>query len=263
MLVFDLDPGAPADIVQCCEVALVLRGLFGQLGLESVAKTSGSKGLQIYVPLNGDTSYEQTKPFARRIAELLEARMSELVVSRMTKRLRPGKVLVDWSQNDAHKTTVTVYSIRARERPTVSAPVGWDEVQRCHEEQDAGILTFEAMRCSRASAGRAIHSRCCSARSRDFRASDRRPPGELGCRSDGSDQLRNRLLVATGMWKEATGEPLPRLAPGDPETQIESFELQLVNRLWETATPENARDSRTAPGTWSTTGPIVIRSSSA
>jgi len=143
MLVFDLDPGAPADVVQCCEVALVLRGLFGQLGLECVAKTSGSKGLQVYVPLNGATSYEETKPFARRIAELMEARMSELVVSRMTKRLRPGRVLVDWSQNDAHKTTVTVYSIRARQRPTVSAPVGWEEIQRCHDEQDAGILTFE------------------------------------------------------------------------------------------------------------------------
>ena len=143
MLVFDLDPGAPADVVQCCEVALVLRGLFEQLNLECVAKTSGSKGLQVYVPLNGATSYEETKPFARRIAELMEARMSQLVVSRMTKRLRPGRVLVDWSQNDAHKTTVTVYSIRAREHPTVSAPIGWDEVQRCHDDQDAGILTFE------------------------------------------------------------------------------------------------------------------------
>ncbi len=143
MLVFDLDPGAPANVVQCCEVALVLRGLFEQLGLECVGKTSGSKGLQVYVPLNGATSYEQTKPFARRIAELMEARMPELVVSRMTKRLRPGKVLVDWSQNDVHKTTVTVYSLRARERPTVSAPVSWEEVQRCHDEQDAGILSFE------------------------------------------------------------------------------------------------------------------------
>ncbi|MDQ6730420.1 MAG: DNA ligase D [Actinomycetota bacterium] len=143
MLVFDLDPGAPADVVQCCEVALVLRGLFSALGLESVAKTSGSKGLQVYVPLNAVVSYEETKPFARRIAELMEARMSELVVSRMTKRLRPGRVLVDWSQNDAHKTTVTVYSVRARERPTISAPVGWEEVQRCHDEQDAGLLSFE------------------------------------------------------------------------------------------------------------------------
>ena len=106
----------------------MLHGLFDQLGLQSFAKTSGSKGLQVYVPLNGDTDYEQTKPFARRIAELLEQRMPELVVSRMTKRLRPGKVLVDWSQNDDHKTTVNVYSVRARERPTVSTPVSWDEV---------------------------------------------------------------------------------------------------------------------------------------
>ena len=124
MLVFDLDPGAPAGIVECCEVALVLRGLFEQLGLESVVKTSGSKGMQVYVPLNDrDRPTTQTKPFARRVAELLEQRMPELVVSRMTKRLRPGKVLVDWSQNDDHKTTVTVYSVRARERPTVSTPV--------------------------------------------------------------------------------------------------------------------------------------------
>ena len=143
MLMFDLDPGEPAGIVECCEVALVLRGLFTRLGLESVAKTSGSKGMQICVPLNGATSYEQTKPFARRIAELLEARLPELVVSRMTKRLRPGKVLVDWSQNDAHKTTVTVYSVRARERPTVSAPVTWEEVQSCLDTKDLGVLSFE------------------------------------------------------------------------------------------------------------------------
>ena len=143
MLVFDLDPGSPATIVECCEVGLVLRGLFSQLGLQTVVKTSGSKGLQVYVPLNTDVTYKQTKPFARRVAELLEQRMPELVVSRMTKRLRPGKVLVDWSQNDAHKTTVTVYSVRARERPTVSAPVTWDEVSRCHEERDGDLLSFD------------------------------------------------------------------------------------------------------------------------
>jgi bifunctional non-homologous end joining protein LigD len=143
MLVFDLDPGAPASIVDCCEVALVLHGLFGQLGLESLAKTSGSKGLQVYLPLNTAVGYEQTKPFARRIAEVMEQRMPELVVSRMTKRLRPGKVLVDWSQNDAHKTTVTVYSVRARERPTVSTPVSWDEVARCRQDGDAELLTFD------------------------------------------------------------------------------------------------------------------------
>jgi bifunctional non-homologous end joining protein LigD len=143
MLVFDLDPGSPATIVECCEVGLVLHGLFSQLGLRTVVKTSGSKGLQVYVPLNSDVTYKQTKPFARRVAELLEQRMPELVVSRMTKRLRPGKVLVDWSQNDAHKTTVTVYSVRARERPTVSTPVTWDEVARCRESGDAALLSFD------------------------------------------------------------------------------------------------------------------------
>jgi bifunctional non-homologous end joining protein LigD len=142
MLVFDLDPGPPAGIAQCCEVADVLHGLFGQLGLESFAKTSGSKGLQVYVPLNVDVSYAQTKPLARRIAELLEQRMPELVVSRMTKRLRPGKVLVDWSQNDEHKTTVTVYSVRARERPTVSTPVSWEEVSGCWEAGEESMLSF-------------------------------------------------------------------------------------------------------------------------
>ena len=131
MMVFDLDPGAPAGLLECAEVALVLRGLFEQLGLDCAVKTSGSKGMQVYVPLNSEVTYAQTKPFARRVAELLEQRLPELVVSRMTKRLRAGKVLVDWSQNDAHKTTVTVYSVRARERPTVSTPLRWDEVQRC------------------------------------------------------------------------------------------------------------------------------------
>jgi bifunctional non-homologous end joining protein LigD len=143
MLVFDLDPGAPAGIVECCRVGQVLHGLFDQIGLESFAKTSGSKGLQVYVPLNTAIDYAQTKPFARKIAELLEQRMPELVVSRMTKRLRPGKVLVDWSQNDAHKTTVTVYSVRARDRPTVSTPVSWEEVSDCQRSGDQEMLTFD------------------------------------------------------------------------------------------------------------------------
>jgi bifunctional non-homologous end joining protein LigD len=143
MLVFDLDPGEPADIVQCSQVGLVLRGLFEQLGLQTVVKTSGSKGLQVYVPLNSPATYSETKPFARRVAELLEARMPELVVSRMTKKLRPGKVLVDWSQNDQHKTTANVYSVRARERPTVSTPVRWDEVQECHRRGDPDLLRFD------------------------------------------------------------------------------------------------------------------------
>jgi bifunctional non-homologous end joining protein LigD len=143
MVVFDLDPGPPAGIVECCEVALVLRGLFEQLGLECVVKTSGSKGIQVYLPLNTAVTYEQTKPFARRIAELLEQRMPELVVSRMTKRIRAGKVLVDWSQNAASKTTVTVYSVRARERPTVSTPVSWDEIASCRDAGDPELLNFE------------------------------------------------------------------------------------------------------------------------
>jgi bifunctional non-homologous end joining protein LigD len=144
MLVFDLDPGPPADIVACCEVGLILRGLFDGLGLVSVAKTSGSKGLQVYVPLNEPgVTYDKTKPFAKAVAELLEAQVPDLVVSRQTKTLRPGKVLVDWSQNDEHKTTVCVYSVRARERPTVSTPVDWDEVQACHDAGDPELLVFD------------------------------------------------------------------------------------------------------------------------
>jgi bifunctional non-homologous end joining protein LigD len=143
MVVFDLDPGPPAGLVECCEVALVLRGLFAQLKLETVVKTSGGKGMQMYVPLNhSDATYEQTKPFAKRVAELLEARMPELVVSRMTKRIRGGRVLVDWSQNDRHKTTVNVYSLRARERETVSTPVSWEEVSDCRQSGDPQRLIF-------------------------------------------------------------------------------------------------------------------------
>jgi bifunctional non-homologous end joining protein LigD len=143
MLVFDLDPGAPAGLVECCTVALVIKGLFEQLGLQTVAKTSGSKGLQVYAPLNTAVTYAQTKPFAWQVAAVLEQRMPELVVSRMTKKLRPGKVFVDWSQNDDHKTTVTVYSVRARERPTVSTPLTWDEVEACRDAADPDALTFE------------------------------------------------------------------------------------------------------------------------
>jgi bifunctional non-homologous end joining protein LigD len=145
MMVFDLDPGAPqADIVQCCQVSVWLREIFEPLGLESFAKTSGSKGLQVYVPLNvPDVTYDDTKPFAKAVAELLEKQHPDLVVSRMAKELRPGKVLVDWSQNDEHKTTVNVYSLRAKDRPTVSTPVSWDEVDECLEAEDASLLVFE------------------------------------------------------------------------------------------------------------------------
>jgi bifunctional non-homologous end joining protein LigD len=144
VLAFDLDPGAPADILDCCRVGLRLRELFDGVGLESFPKTSGSKGLQVYVPLNSDVTYERTKPFAHAVAQALERNDPERVVSRMAKELRRGKVLVDWSQNDEHKTTVAVYSLRARERPTVSTPVGWDEVEGALEDEDPGALTFEA-----------------------------------------------------------------------------------------------------------------------
>jgi bifunctional non-homologous end joining protein LigD len=145
MMVFDLDPGAPqADIVQCCQVSVWLREIFDPLGLESYPKTSGSKGLQVYVPLNEPSvTYDDTKPFAKAVAELLEKQHPELVVSRMAKELRPGKVLVDWSQNDEHKTTVNVYSMRARDRPTVSTPVTWDEVDACLDAGDPALLVFE------------------------------------------------------------------------------------------------------------------------
>jgi bifunctional non-homologous end joining protein LigD len=142
MMVFDLDPGEPATIVECCQVGLWLQGMFERLGLQCFAKTSGSKGLQIYVPLNTDVTYDDTKPFSKAVAELLEGEAPELVVSRQRKDIRGGKILVDWSQNDEHKTTVNVYSTRAKDRPTVSTPVTWDEVRACHEAGDAELLTF-------------------------------------------------------------------------------------------------------------------------
>jgi bifunctional non-homologous end joining protein LigD len=144
MMVFDLDPGPPANIVQCSQVAMWLRTIFDHFGLQSFPKTSGSKGLQIYVPLHAPTSYKVTKPFAHAIARLLEDEHRDLVVSDMKKTLRVGKVLVDWSQNDEHKTTVSVYSLRARERPTVSTPVKWEEVEQALKKKDASLLVFEA-----------------------------------------------------------------------------------------------------------------------
>jgi bifunctional non-homologous end joining protein LigD len=128
-LVFDLDPGPPAGLRECCRVALWLRDLFDAFDLRTLVKTSGSKGLQAYLPLNSPVSYEQTKPFARAVAQLLEREHPKLVTARMTRSLRPGRVLVDWSQNDPHKTTVCVYSLRARERPTISTPLSWEEVE--------------------------------------------------------------------------------------------------------------------------------------
>jgi len=144
MMVFDLDPGPPANIVQCCQVAFWLREIFERFDLHSFPKTSGSKGLQIYVPLNTKTSYDETKPFAHALARLLEDEHRDLVVSDMKKALRVGKILVDWSQNDEHKTTIGVYSLRARERPTVSTPVSWKEVETCLKKKDANVLVFDA-----------------------------------------------------------------------------------------------------------------------
>lgn len=141
---FDLDPGPPADIKACCKVGLLLRDIFESLGLRSFPKTSGSKGLQVYVPLNSPASnYEKTKTFAHAISTLLEERFPDLVVSRMQKQLRKGKVLIDWSQNDQHKTTVCVYSLRAKETPTVSAPVTWGEVEGALKSRSQKSFGFD------------------------------------------------------------------------------------------------------------------------
>jgi bifunctional non-homologous end joining protein LigD len=143
-LAVDLDPGAPANLINCCEVALLLKRFFDQFDLQSFPKTSGSKGLQVYIPLNTKASYDATKTFARALAERLESENPESVTSKMQKKLRQGKVFVDWSQNDEHKTTVSVYSLRAKEHPTVSTPVSWKEVADTAKKGDTDLLTFEA-----------------------------------------------------------------------------------------------------------------------
>jgi bifunctional non-homologous end joining protein LigD len=144
VLVFDLDPGPPADVVDCCHVALRLREMFQHFGLEIFPKTSGSKGMQVYAPLNTRTTYDTTKPFAKAIAQLLEKQTPDRVVSKMKKVEREGRVFVDWSQNHQSKTTISVYSLRARERPTASTPLTWDEVEHAAENDDAASLVFEA-----------------------------------------------------------------------------------------------------------------------
>ena len=140
VMAFDLDPGPPAGLAECCEVAVLLRDTLAQLGLESFAKTSGSKGIQVYVPLNVDeVDYDHgTKRLSQALARHLEGAHPKLIVSQQRKELRRGKVLIDWSQNDEHKTTVCVYSLRARERPTVSTPLEWSELN------DPDALVFEA-----------------------------------------------------------------------------------------------------------------------
>ncbi|HEV7885308.1 MAG TPA: non-homologous end-joining DNA ligase [Solirubrobacteraceae bacterium] len=142
-LAFDLDPGEGVDVVGCAEVAVWLRDLLAGVGLRALVKTSGSKGLQVYVPLNTDVTYAQCKPAARAIAETMEAAHPERVVSRMARALRPGKVLIDWSQNTEHKSMVCAYSVRAKERPTISTPVTWDEVQDAVAAREPSLLVFE------------------------------------------------------------------------------------------------------------------------
>jgi bifunctional non-homologous end joining protein LigD len=142
MMVFDLDPGAPADIVQCCQVGLWLRDLLEKMKLKSFAKTSGSKGLQVYAPLNTPISFDQTKDLSRALAQHLEGEHPNLVTSNMSKAVRKGKIFVDWSQNDEHKTTICVYSLRAKEEPTVSTPVTWEEVANCLKKKKTDLLRF-------------------------------------------------------------------------------------------------------------------------
>jgi bifunctional non-homologous end joining protein LigD len=143
VLAFDLDPGPPADVVDCCRIAVQLREMFDHFDLQCFPKTTGSKGLQVYVPLNRKSHYDETKPFAKAMAQFLEKQTGE-VVSKMSKEIRKGKVFLDWSQNHPRKTTVAVYSLRARERPTVSTPVTWEEVEGCAEQGKAELLVFEA-----------------------------------------------------------------------------------------------------------------------
>jgi bifunctional non-homologous end joining protein LigD len=144
MMVFDLDPGPPTDIVQCCQVGLWLRDLLAKMKLKSFAKTSGSKGLQVYLPLNRSVTFDQTKDLSRALAQHLETDHADLVISKMSKAMRKGKVFVDWSQNDEHKTTICVYSLRAKEEPTVSTPVTWDEVENCLKKKNADLLKFRS-----------------------------------------------------------------------------------------------------------------------
>lgn len=141
-VVFDLDPGEPADVLDCAEIALTIRGTLGEFGLETFVKTSGSKGLQLYVPLNSGADYEQTKDFAHQLAKIFEAQMPDRVVSKMKKSLRKGKIFIDWSQNVEHKTTVCVYSMRAKPVPSVSTPVEWTEVEEASDSGDAALLAF-------------------------------------------------------------------------------------------------------------------------
>jgi bifunctional non-homologous end joining protein LigD len=140
-LVFDLDPGAPANIFDCTRVALILRDLLAPLGLAAHVKTSGKKGLHVYVPLNRpETTFADTKKFSRAVAEILQKNYPDLVTAKMAKEYRQGKVFINWSQNDAAKTMVCIYSLRAREKPVVSFPLDWHELEKLHGRDDHNKL---------------------------------------------------------------------------------------------------------------------------
>jgi len=144
MMVFDFDPGPPAGVIQAATVALRVRDFLARLGLQSFPKTSGGKGIHLAVPLNTTVSFDDTKSFSRAIAQTLERQFPDKVVSNMSKALRKNKVFVDWSQNDEHKTTACVYSLRARDLPTVSAPIRWKELEDAVKKNDPDSLTFQA-----------------------------------------------------------------------------------------------------------------------
>jgi bifunctional non-homologous end joining protein LigD len=141
-VVFDLDPGAPADVVTCARLALIIQDALDRMGLSAWAKTSGSKGLQVYVPLGGTATYADTRHFSQSLAALLERVHPDLVVTTQDRSVRPGKVLIDWSQNVASKTTVAVYSLRALPQPGVSTPVTWEEVAAAADSGAAETLRF-------------------------------------------------------------------------------------------------------------------------
>ncbi|HEY8747695.1 MAG TPA: non-homologous end-joining DNA ligase [Tepidisphaeraceae bacterium] len=142
-MVFDLDPGPPATVLDSIRVGLKMRDTLRKLGLESFAKTSGSKGIHLWAPLNTPVTFEQTKHFSHAIALLMERENPREVLSVMKRDLRAGKVFVDWSQNDEHKTTACVYTLRARTEPTVSTPVSWDELATALKKKDPARVTFK------------------------------------------------------------------------------------------------------------------------
>jgi bifunctional non-homologous end joining protein LigD len=142
-MVFDLDPGPPANVLDSIRVGIKMRDALQHLGLQSFAKTSGSKGIHLWVPLNTPVTFEQTKHFAHALALLIERENPREVLSVMKRDLRAGKVFVDWSQNDGHKTTACVYTLRARSEPTVSTPLSWDELEAALKKKDPARVTFK------------------------------------------------------------------------------------------------------------------------